>query len=610
MQDPSMYVKQIDPVIDLTRPVKLLIEEGAENVTYAKYPASGVSQQNIQFNNINPPNSGTIVDRKVFVKVSFRLTITGTGAALGDYLLTTDGALGTGGLAGGNDALRAFPLSQMIGTLKVSMNSQSFSQELNQYIEPLMRYSNYRDVGEEDWSMTPTMQDQYLQYEDYLTYGSARNALGNYGENGYRTPRGGFYGLNVFQQNIVGQPAGTPSTGPADIMEAYVDVEVTEPMYISPFAFGKRTSRGFYGLTSMSVTLNMSASFDKYVWSHNAVSSGKAISNISINYSGVGTSGFVTKPEITFIYYTPRMAQQLPDNNLYPYHDITDYQLDQLGAVPSGSEISITNNNIQLNSVPKRMFVFVKELESDRSVTSTDTYARIKSISMTFGNASGLLSNANEQQLYELSVRNGLKMSWTQWAKHVGSVLCIDFARNVSLDHRNVVGKDGSFQLQYTINIQNISNSAKQYTVNTVIVNDGYVTIDNTSVGINQNLGNIDQVYDSPLIHTVDWEDFEMFYGAGIADKIRSFVKKHKLGDKALALAKQYGPQAVNYGLSHIPGVGPEVGEAAEAALRLLASGEISGAEYDKRMKSLLGSGVIGGKAVGRPAMKKKLKRY
>jgi hypothetical protein len=627
MLEPSDYVKQYDPTIDLTRPVKIRLEEGASQVSFTKFTSSSVSESSIQFNSINPPSAEIIVDRRVFVKANFRLTFLGTNVPAGQYLLQTNGinnvgqpvSAWQGGLSGGVDALRAFPLSQILTSLVVKINSQSFTQDINKYIEPLMRYSNFRDVAEENWSLTPTMQDTYQQYSDFTIYGSARNVLGNYGENQYRTPRGGFSQLNVTSQTIQGNNTdGVASTGLGDIMVATVDVSLTEPLFISPLAFGKRSHRGLFGITTMNVTLNISSSYQNYIWSHDLASSGKIINNISLDYDTT-SPGMAENPAIMFTYYTPRFAQMLPKTNIYPYHNINDYVQQQSTTIPPGGFGNINVNNIQLDSVPKRIFIYLRKTESAKTYNDTDTYAKIISINFTFGNQPGILSDANEQQLFELSAVNGNTQSWNEWSRHTGAVLCIDFAKQVPMQGGNIVGKSGSYQVMYTIQIQNMSNQSIRYDVHTVVVSDGYIEVIDKSVDRKTNLGEIDKIYDSELIHPVDFEDFEMFYGAGFAETLRKYGKKgfdlaKEYAPAALkSAAKKFGPDLVNYGISHVPFLGPELGQSAEWALRALASGEMSQAEYNKYMKKL-GSGVVGGSVVGgkpatKRAMKKKLHR-
>lgn len=617
------YVKQIDPRLDLTRPVKIRIEEGGANINVTKYPASSQSATNIQFNNINPPSADTIVDRKVMVKAAFRLRFTGTNVPNTEFLLQTSNIDGTGELVGGVDALRAFPLSQIMQSITLKINNQTYTQNINQYLEAVMRYSNNRDVGEQDWSMTPTEQDQYKQYSDFVQYGSARNVLGNYGESAYYTPRGGFSGLFVTAQ--------TASTGLGSVVTATVDFEVTEPIFISPLAFGKRSHRGFVGVKTMAITMNLDANYANFVWSHDETSSGKIISNIELDY-GTTSPGFASRPEIMFTYLTSRLDQEMPLSNIYPYHQINDYTTENSGSIAPGASQQVTVNNIQLDSVPKRLYVFLSKRPADKTYNDTDTYARIKDFNLTFGNKSGLLTDANEQQLYLMSVRNGLKSSWTQWSKHVGSVLCIDFARDVSLDPRNVVGRSGSYQLQYKLTVENVSASDEIYEIHTVVVNDGYIDIDAQTVTTSSNLGDVDLIYDSSLIHIIDWEEMDMFYGAGIADRIRSLGHRakdfyHKMsptlkkaakllakaarrnGDLEIAamaesfaedgftgFIQQFGPRALKELLKMIPEYGDDIGSVAEDALLALEGAGV------------VGGGVVGGKHKGELAVVKSVK--
>lgn len=610
MLEPSRYVKQYDPIIDLIAPTKVVLEEGATDVTITKFPSSSISTANIQFNNIDPPDADTIVDRKVYVKANFRLTFTGNNVPNGEHLLTTNGIdiVGQptdswrGGLAGGVDGLRAFPLTQILDTLRVKINTQTFTQNLNQYIEPVMRYSNDRNVSEQDWSMSPTMQDTYQQYSDFTTYGSARNVLGNFGENGFRTPRGGFSQCTVVDQYIQGGSSGDPSTDPDSTNIAIVDCSLCEPLFISPLAFGKRTQKGFIGVKQMMITLNISSNYENFIWSHDADSSGKTINSIRLSYDTT-TTGMTERPEIMFTYYTPQFAQQIPRDNLYQYHEINDYPLQNSGLLGAGAEQTYSVNNIQLDSVPKRIFIYLRESEDTKTFNNTDTYARIKRIRVTFGNQSGLLSDANENQLFNICSRNGLNSSWSDWTRHTGSVLCLDFAKNISLNYKTIVGKKGSYQIQYNITVQNLSNRDIKYDIHTLVVSEGYVNIVGQSMDVQSSLGPIDEVFYAPEIHVVDPEDYDMFFGAGFADKLRKYGKKAlgKAWDISKGLAKTMGPDAVNYAVSHIPGVGPELGQAAEWGLRALASGEISGKVYDEMMSNYKkkGSGMVGGAAVG-----------
>ena len=72
--------------------------------------------------------------------------------------------------------------------------------------------------------------------------------------------------------------------------------------------------------------------------------------------------------------------------------------------------------------------------------------------------------------LYDISVKNGCMDSWTSWSAQnnylmvgdtntringAGSVMCIDFGRDIGLSDSSAPDKLGTFQLLITLNAQN-----------------------------------------------------------------------------------------------------------------------------------------------------------
>jgi hypothetical protein len=299
MLSSSNFVKAHDPRIDLRKPVKLLIEEGGGDINYRIYSATTASLSNINFTNINPSTPDIVLDKKVYISSTFTLNFTRSGApvvANSVKLLAI----------GSTDGPRAFPLNQSIETTQMFMNGESKSFSTRQYIEPLMRYSNYRDMAERDFSSTPTYQDTYPQYHNFavgpvpgslnfdLAYGSAKNVLGAYGENGYNSGRGGFPSMKVLFDD-----------GNSAIVEMYV----VEPLIISPLGFGHHDKRGFYGLSTFQVQLTLASPPELTMWSRSTISE-----PYTVKLASVGT------PEIMFTEIRPKSYDMLPERNIYPYH--------------------------------------------------------------------------------------------------------------------------------------------------------------------------------------------------------------------------------------------------------------------------------------------------
>jgi len=535
-----MIVKVQDPRVDLDKPCEYLVEEGAGQVSWREIASTTAAVTSIQFNNINPPSPDTIVDKKIYVKVGFNIFFTGP-----DQGFPLLGYVSPNGVAGdpqiwqptGTDAPRAFPLAQICSTVSVQINNTKVTQNVGDYIDPLLRYNAWQCLDETDLSLTPSEQDQYQLYGDYIQYGSARNVLGNYGEQGYRTNRGGFAGVHVVS-----------NTNTA----AQVYLDVIEPLFISPLDFGMENGRGLFGVQTMQITLTLKSDWSR-LWSHDSVNGNTAmiISNMTIGTGGIQT------PTILFNYLTPKFTDIRPAVNAYPYFSIDRYPTADffLPAIPAGAylgnNIQQNSTNIQLGVIPKRIYIYARISDSYRASNKLyipDVYAYISAISINFNNRSGLLSGASAEQLYRMSVKNGCTLSWTQWSRNVGSVLCIDLMSDLSLSEAEAVGLLGTYQLNYSVQLQSMSPLAGNtipYTLYTTVVSPGVFTIqDQFSEAM---IGIISQrdILDAPEIRKVDFEDVHNYYGGSFTGRLKSIGRKLvPRARQALELGRKLAPVA------------------------------------------------------------------
>ncbi len=436
LQDPRCDFDEADQ--------KYIIQKPGEDVTYRNVTSTSFSTSSVNFS-APPPSPATIVDRRIEMRCKFRMTFTGT--SLGATLLQI----------GANDAPRSFPLSQAINTLRISVNNISISTELSDYHNALIHYNTGRDAKEYDYSTSPAMLDQYQVYNDYLLYGSAKNCLGSYGENGYKGPRGGYPRVNVISDD------GTT---------AVVDLEVTEMLFLNPLLWGREANeKGFIGVQTFDVVANFNNNLERYLWSHNATS-GENITAVNVE--------ILESPALLFTYITPDLLDMpnISDDIVYPYYNIDRY-VDRGQAVNAGASFSRTSNNIQLNSIPKRIYIFARRKNDDKRIEHADTYARLDSISLSWNNRNGLFSGAQTEDLYLTSVRNGLNMSFDQWYKYQGSVFCIDFAKDIGMSSIEAPGLLGTYQFQYTANFTNVNDvdASVDFDVFTVVVSEGTFTI-------------------------------------------------------------------------------------------------------------------------------------
>lgn len=532
----EQVVKVVDPRTDLDKPLSYVVEDGSQSVTWVQTDSNtaGTSGSSVVFTNSNPPGPGVIIDRKVFIRMGFTLTFTGIADNLtpligyeniADSLNPPVAGRGTNYIrALGTDAPRAFPLSQIVSSMRLTINNGSASEQIYEYIEPLLRYNTQRELSNGAYSTTPSKHDQFPEYNMWIPKGSARNVLGDYGEDQYYENRGGFSGLYM-RQNPIGNGA--------DVVTAIFELEIMEPLFISPLEFGYLQSRGLYGIQNF----NLQLTFDDMnrIWSHDAVN-GQNISSLSV----IGSSTNIPRPQLNFNYLTPKLTQELPQINVYPYYeiDVLRKEYTQLvaghyngdGSVNPASFVSnFVSDSQNLQTIPKKMYIYVRQTTSTRTFNDSDTYARIDNLSIDFYNKNSLLNGANTEQLYQMSVKNGLNMSWTQWNHQVGSIICIDFSQDISLPDDLAVGVlDNNLQLRVKVNFTNLSPNEKYFTLYVCPSYPGIANVLNQQMIMQTGIISRADVLASRNIHKLDYYDLNNFYGGSFKGKMSSFYEKAK----------------------------------------------------------------------------------
>jgi hypothetical protein len=208
-------------------------------------------------------------------------------------------------------------------------------------------------------------------------------------------------------------------------------------------------------------------------------------------------------------YLQPQANQVVPFRLNYPYYSVRRFQTDdpalltgepdvsynsqnvqRFGEDPQGFRNTINFNNVTLHEIPKRMYLFAKgrpstvadagRLRSDVAQTTqasrpadnivavapntvddpldaihqTDTFAHIRGLRVNFDSQDGRLSTLTSYDLWKLSCRNGLKRSWQFWRYYGGSVLCLEFGKDLNLNPLLCPSVRGNFQLSLSLDIE------------------------------------------------------------------------------------------------------------------------------------------------------------
>jgi hypothetical protein len=456
---------------------KYAIETTAIQNTYKQFPITGASISNFSVT-CNPPNNKVMIDSEFFLQFRFEMVFRGTSGGAGIHLLQAAGLPTAPGISAGNayyDCPRAWPLSNALSNLEVRLNQDTNTTNLAQYIRALTRYHS-RPANQDFYdSMTPTMLDQSQQYIDLN--GFNRDPMRGYGDNDLATPRGGFINALITRND---------SSGTANDV-AIVQLNVMEPVILSPMNYGGANLKpAFIQLDTISISGNLGGrgngtffgSTVGALWSHKTPSVSPSV------FSSIEVS--VLDGSALFQNYTPPLTMEIPRTIVYDYskanYQATQWQSPIPASPLPGSQIAIPISNIQLNSVPDRVYIWVSKRDVDCNMNDTDTFFSIDNININFDNQPGILATAQPTDLYKIALRNGCNSSFRQFRKDVGSVLCLKFGEDICMNNLISAGTRGSYNFDMTITCTNNSGVTITPTVSLLFVEIGTYTI---SEGVN-----------------------------------------------------------------------------------------------------------------------------
>jgi hypothetical protein len=169
---------------------------------------------------------------------------------------------------------------------------------------------------------------------------------------------------------------------------------------------------------------------------------------------------FPSAPELIINYYTPQDDIQIPNQILLPYNQPQLY-IKSVPLTANGVNFSVVGDNIRINQVPQKVFVWSAQRRADRTLYSSDVPYAMNSVSITWNNQPNILSNATQQELHKISVSNGYdgelcetscganqRGSGIHNADNAGLVACFEFGKDIPLETNESVGTMGNYNLR------------------------------------------------------------------------------------------------------------------------------------------------------------------
>jgi len=274
---------------------------------------------------------------------------------------------------------------------------------------------------------------------------------------------------------------------------------------LSPFIFAESFANdtGLFGINNIQLVMNMrdpnralrlrDSVVGTAVKQYYGSSTNPIQMTPPVSYNSSVSSGAFRDSVVNVQFLTPSLDIPLPPKSVVPYMEfpryITQPQNSVLAAFgTSGDSAQLQSQTITLPQIPDLLIIYVKALRdpanNDKRLdptlpqfgsgylpieTSYDASRTTNPLSINFDNFSGLLSSHTSEQLYHMSVKNGLEMDWDTWSglarvatgevgsrvPTVGGYLVLKPSTDITLQSGQAPSLVGNFTLQFNLRVRN-----------------------------------------------------------------------------------------------------------------------------------------------------------
>jgi hypothetical protein len=243
-----------------------------------------------------------------------------------------------------------------------------------------------------------------------------------------------------------------------------VTYEVSENLLISPLS-AHDEENFLANINTLSMQFNYTNLNDMFVFA-----AGAAVPQ------GFAVTISAPRIELTYIQVANDIVS-IPRMVSYPYENVVYFSKAQAAMANSTVLQAFPNcqsDTLRFQSLPSLIYIFLRPQISLRTSVATqrslaDAFFSLgnvpaagsltqPNVSINIGNRTGLLTSASPQTLYRMSVRNGYKGSFNDWAYGSGSLLILDPVMDlgVNLQAGDILpGESGSVNFQFSATYSN-----------------------------------------------------------------------------------------------------------------------------------------------------------
>lgn len=580
-----------DDRLNVSDTVSYAVHKGGQNMTSAQFNAISATPSSVTFN-IQVPSEQTLIDRRVMWRstVLLKLSVLGNATNAGQLPINY----------GVTDALAPFPLHQLASVMTATINNNSVSINIRDVLPAMLRFNDRRELQRYN-GMTPVMPDLVAQYGDAV--GALLNSLGGWNNSADNDlyPRGAF-SLDGISTSLNGQ--GTAISSPAVLpvplvdgvnQDIYVQFTVTEPLLLSPFIFcdPKSNNQAFYGVQNMNFVFNIGDA--SRVWRSALNTAGAGASPLNNTYIQNASVVAFTGSQLIFNFLTPHPSDLLPARNAVPYYELPRFITSSQTAITSQSSTRISTSSLQLNQIPDKLILQVRNPLSATKWGQPDAFLVIKNVSISFNNQSGILASATQQDLYRYSVENGSNQSWQEFSGSAnvpdagtgvgkkialsGSLLLLEFGKDIQLtEDYYSAGSLGNFNLQINMEVQNQFSYDITPEIVLITMNSGLFVNERGTSSTYTGILTKQDVLEASAQQAVYQSSVKRLVGGGFLDSLKS-------------VAGAVLPHILKMGKEHLGKMEHPVAKGLSGALGALGYGQSGG--------GVSGGGASGGGASG-----------
>jgi hypothetical protein len=426
----SSLVVYENPVMDVLSDNQraVVVEKSGQRLECVTEPSTNYGQSTPLTNanwSIKSPNNQVVLDRNIY--------------ATWYVEVKTDEELVLGTL----DSLRSHPVSSIIESTNIKINGSGNASKRVGKIVHLEEHYDSRPDEQTRAYMTPNQIDDYIQLSN--NFNKSSNPMGDFGDNPYRDTR-----------------ASYTQDGAANVLVNgfyYNKFIIHESFHVSPFLnMTGYNEEGMTNINDLSINIQFSSNQSNFLTSISGVDRGN---NPFPNFSGLR---LYAAPELKLNWNTPLLMDSIPPVQTLSYVEADDQSVVRTGQglLPLNTTASVKSETYSLSQVPQSVLIAIAPLDDVIQSEYGSAFFEIEKIRVVWNNQGTLLNQATQDQLYQISRRNGCNRTYQQWKK--SSVLNLRFGKDIQLPDGLAPSTVGSFTFRVEVDFKN----------NTAIDLDGY----------------------------------------------------------------------------------------------------------------------------------------